>query len=208
KDARMSELADYHNLTQLKIDEIDENTKLQDVIPKLDFKSPEKVHERNFDRFIYFLNKNNLDHIYNYKYEEVPFDKVMKNTKLPNMLEPINNLTPPQISERFINYEKLKETKNEITKKNTEKKQTKLTNMFGPINNVTPPKQSKPFINYEKLKGKKNEIANKNTEKILTIFTNNNRKKQKEINYLKTTLIRKTVKMCITLTDVLRKIKK
>lgn len=164
KDARMSELADYHNLTQLKIDEIDENTKLQDVIPKLDFKSPEKVHERNFDRFIYFLNKNNLDHIYNYKYEEVPFDKVMKNTKLPNMLEPINNLTPPQISERFINY--------------------------------------------EKLKGKKNEIAKKNTEKKLTKLTNNNRKKQKEINYLKKTLNRKSVKMSIKLTDVLRKIKK
>lgn len=163
KDARMSELADYHNLTQLKIDEIDEDTKLQDIIQELDFKAPEKVHKENFDRFIYFLNKNNLDHIYNYKYDRVPFDKMMDRTILPGMLEPINTLTASQISDRFIGYENVKEKKNIAYKKNAEKK----------------------------LKDSKKEIQ----------------KKQREINHLKKTLNRKSVKLSLKFGDFLRKTK-
>src|SRR5690625_7993391 len=52
KDARMRELAEYHNLTSLWWDDINENTRLEDIIEKSDFKSPEKVQEKNFNHFI------------------------------------------------------------------------------------------------------------------------------------------------------------
>lgn len=120
KDARMKELADYHNLTHLSEDKISDNIKLEEIIDQLDFHSPEKVQPQNFDHFIDFLEKNDLDHIYNYDYYQYPpLDEKMDAIKLPEMLKPINSLKPIEVSDRLINYTKLEEEiKTKLKKEN------------------------------------------------------------------------------------------
>ena len=91
-------------------DKISDNIKLEEIIDQLDFHSPEKVQPQNFDHFIDFLEKNDLDHIYNYDYYQYPpLDKKMDAIKLPEMLKPINSLKPIEVSDRLINYTKLEE---------------------------------------------------------------------------------------------------
>lgn len=110
KDARMKELAEYHNLTHLSEDELKGNIKLKGIVNKLDFHSPEKVHAKNFDHFISFLEKNGLDHIYNYGYyQHPPLDKKIEEINLPKMLTSINTLEPIELSNRLIKYNKLQE---------------------------------------------------------------------------------------------------
>src|SRR5699024_3103609 len=64
KDARMRELAEYHGLTHIWYNEITAETMLEELVEKSDFKMPTKKQGKNFDHFIDFLNKNNLNHIY------------------------------------------------------------------------------------------------------------------------------------------------
>ena len=106
----MKELAEYHNLTHLSEDELKGNIKLKDIVNKLDFHSPEKVHAKNFDHFISFLEKNGLDYIYNYGYyQHPPLDKKIEEINLPKMLTSINTLEPIELSNRLIKYNKLQE---------------------------------------------------------------------------------------------------
>lgn len=136
KDARMKELAEYHNLTHLTEDEISENVNLEEIINQLDFHSPEKVHSQNFDHFINFLEKNELDHIYNHDYYQYPpLDKKMDDINLPNMLMPINKLEPIEISNRIINYTKLVNEKNIKLKKENKSLSQKLEKQKKEINN-------------------------------------------------------------------------
>ena len=122
KDARMKELAEYHNLTHLSEDELKGDVKLKDIVNQLDFHSPEKVQAKNFDHFISFLEKNGLDHIYNYNYYQYPpLDKKMEAINLPKMLTPINALDSIELSNRLINYNKLEETMRLDLKKDKKK---------------------------------------------------------------------------------------
>ncbi|MCC4221799.1 polysaccharide pyruvyl transferase family protein [Staphylococcus saprophyticus] len=124
KDARMKELAEYHNLTHLSEDELKGNVKLKDIVNQLDFHSPEKVQAKNFDHFISFLEKNGLDHIYNYNYYQYPpLDKKIEAINLPKMLTPINALDSIELSNRLINYNKLEEK----MKLNLKKEKKKLS---------------------------------------------------------------------------------
>lgn len=118
KDARMKELADYHKLTHVSESELTEDITLEEVINKLDFHSPEKVQGQNFDHFLNFLDKNDLDHIYNYDYYEYPpLDRQMDALELPDMLLPVNTLTPVEISARITEYTKLDEERMKKLKK-------------------------------------------------------------------------------------------
>lgn len=122
KDARMKELAEYHNLTHLSEDELKGDVKLKDIVNQLDFHSPEKVQAKNFDHFISFLEKNGLDHIYNYNYYQYPpLDKKIEAINLPKMLTPINALDSIELSNRLINYNKLEETMRLDLKKDKKK---------------------------------------------------------------------------------------
>lgn len=122
KDARMKELAEYHNLTHLSEDELKGDVKLKDIVNQLDFHSPEKVQSKNFDHFISFLEKNGLDHIYNYNYYQYPpLDKKIEAINLPKMLTPINALDSIELSNRLINYNKLEETMRLDLKKDKKK---------------------------------------------------------------------------------------
>lgn len=120
KDARMKELAEYHNLTYVSEENLLGGKKIKDLTKTLDFHAPEKVQSKNFNHFINFIEKNGLDHIYNYSYYQYPpLDQKLDDIKLPEMLMPINALTSTEISDRLIKYTILEnDVKSKLKKEN------------------------------------------------------------------------------------------
>lgn len=127
KDARMRELAEYHGLTHVWGNEITEQTKLSDLIEQCDFQLPTKKQGKNFDHFIDFLNKNNLDHIYkeHLSPETIPLDEKFAKIKLRSPLCPISACNLEEMVARWEKYYPLEE---ELAKKNKEltNKDTKI----------------------------------------------------------------------------------
>src|SRR5699024_3422250 len=106
KDARMRELAEYHQLTSITKDDIKDNTKLSDVIQQVDFHRPEKRQAENFDHYNDFLNKNNLKHIYKKKIKsrQATLDKEMKKITLRETIKTISGISTKEMAERWESY--------------------------------------------------------------------------------------------------------
>ena len=103
-DARTRELCEYHGLAFVPREELNANDRLQDIVERLDFHSPEKVHSRNFKHFVDFLNKNGIDHIFkdgrSSAEEETAFDKRMKQIEWPESCECITCIDEKEAEER------------------------------------------------------------------------------------------------------------
>ncbi|GAF64982.1 putative polysaccharide pyruvyl transferase [Bacillus sp. TS-2] len=133
KDARMRELAEYHNLTRIMANEIDEKTNLIDLIENADFQSVTKNQRVNFDKFIQFLNQNELEHIYgdnsSVKIDKAPLDKALEKVELLAPVQTIRGCTPEEMVNRFEKYYPKAEAKNQskIDGKNDEIKKLKKT---------------------------------------------------------------------------------
>ncbi|MEI3607583.1 polysaccharide pyruvyl transferase family protein [Pseudogracilibacillus sp. SE30717A] len=114
KDARMRELAEHHNLTRVWWNDITEDTFLEDIIEKSDFKAPEKVQTRNFEHFIKFLNKNNLSHIYNEQQvsDVVPLEEKISKLELQPPLTPVTGCNNSDLLLRLQKIQQLLEKEN------------------------------------------------------------------------------------------------
>ncbi|MDN6640934.1 MAG: polysaccharide pyruvyl transferase family protein, partial [Tetragenococcus sp.] len=121
KDARMRELTDYHNLTHVWANKITEETTLNSLIEKVDFHAPDKVQKANFDKFLQFLELNDLDHIYHYE-EPAPLDQMLEKIDLPELVKPINQLEINELTNRLQSYEK---RKNKGLKEKSKQNETK-----------------------------------------------------------------------------------
>ncbi|MCT1579229.1 polysaccharide pyruvyl transferase family protein [Oceanobacillus kimchii] len=128
KDARMRELTNYHGLTHIWAGDITEDTKLSDVIEKSDFHSPEKKQAQNFDHFIDFLNKNNLDHIYKETNNpaHIPFDKQLALVDHQSPVHPISGCSVEEMVTRWERYYPAANIKQDQQLKNQQKKIKKL----------------------------------------------------------------------------------
>ncbi len=84
-DARMKELAEYHNLSCVYAHDITEKDSIDTVLDRVDFKSVLKGHDLRFEHYVDFLNKNELPHIFdNYQNPEfAPFDKRLEELQVP-----------------------------------------------------------------------------------------------------------------------------
>ncbi|MEG7355185.1 polysaccharide pyruvyl transferase family protein [Bacillus vallismortis] len=124
KDARMRELAEYHQLTHIMANEITEQTKLSELIETLDFHKPEKRQAQNFDHFISFLNQNELDHIYKEKAipDTVPFDEKLSNTKLLSPVTTVSGCSSTETAKRWEALMALENAKKEKTIKDLKNK--------------------------------------------------------------------------------------
>ncbi|SHH63281.1 polysaccharide pyruvyl transferase family protein [Virgibacillus chiguensis] len=124
KDARMRELAEYHNLTQIRADEITENMNVADVVANSDFQSPTKVQAQNFDHFIDFLNKNQLPHIYQQTFtpKKVPLDDKIAEIRYPAPLQPISSCDLEELVNRLETYYPELEKKHNQSIQNLKKK--------------------------------------------------------------------------------------
>lgn len=63
-DARTDEVVRYHGLTHVRPQYLNRYKNIFDLVESLDFDAPKRVHKRNFEHWIDFLNKNNIRHIY------------------------------------------------------------------------------------------------------------------------------------------------
>ncbi|KQL57043.1 MULTISPECIES: polysaccharide pyruvyl transferase family protein [Bacillaceae] len=105
KDARMRELAEYHKLTHVFADKITDDTRLSDLIEQADFKSPETVQHKNFDKFIEFLNTNGISHIYDENYNGIaPLDRLISEVQQLDPIYPISTISHEEIAERYSTY--------------------------------------------------------------------------------------------------------
>ena len=112
KDGRMRELTEYHHLTHIWAKDIKEDTSIWDVIEKADFHQVSKYQAANFDRFIDFLNKNNIDHIYKEGYQpsHIPFNDKLSNVHLLPPLEPLTGCSVTETIQRFETFSKLEDS--------------------------------------------------------------------------------------------------
>ncbi|TWT03721.1 polysaccharide pyruvyl transferase family protein [Planomicrobium sp. CPCC 101079] len=125
KDARMRELAEYHQLTHVMAHDITDKTRLSDLIETVDFQAPAKNQAKNFDHFIDFLNKNNLDHIYKNTNtpSTVPLDEEIAKVELLQPLKTIKGISFPEAADRWeklhlAEEEKFAKMKEELTERN------------------------------------------------------------------------------------------
>lgn len=106
KDARMRELAEYHQLTYVMAKEINEKTRLSDLIEQVDFQQPAKRQGENFDHYIDFLNKNKIDHIYkdtNHP-ERIPLEERLADVQLKPIEVPISVCSIEEAVARWHNF--------------------------------------------------------------------------------------------------------
>ncbi len=191
KDARMRELAEYHKLTSFWWNNITENTKLEDIIEKSDFKSPEKAHSKNFDNYINFLNINHLSHIYHEKHVGIPapLDQQMSQVKLQPPLSSITGCRLPEVISRWENFQQLSEQEN----KQKEKKMKDLLRKNEKSTKIIMKEEAEKRYTIEKKFLKREKRLKK---ELIT--------KDKTIKHLRGTLNRKSVRMTLATADKLR----
>lgn len=158
QDARMRELAEYHNLPSVTADEVSKETNLLTLIEKIDFKSATQVHEERFDNFINFLDKNNIDHIYkeNINRKNAPLDILVENEMFAEGISPITSLSQNDVFERIsagVDIQSMKFEKNKTAAVNNVKRQ---------LLRVTNEKKisDKKFEKIQKLVNEKDKITN------------------------------------------------
>ena len=111
-DARARELAEYHQLTHVPYKQIDSKTDIFDLIERVDFHSPEKCQKKNFEHYIDFLDKNDIEHIYRRKYnEQNPFEQKMRKVQLSPALISITQSDASEVARRLDWFSEMQQKK-------------------------------------------------------------------------------------------------
>lgn len=120
KDGRMRELTEFHSLNNIWAKDITPQTNIFDLVEKSDFHSCERVHANNFQRYLNFLNKNNLDHIYKESTNPtvIPLDEQLKTLDMAQPLRSFVDLSATEIRQRYDRFYNLSmETSDEKLRK-------------------------------------------------------------------------------------------
>lgn len=106
KDARMREIAEFHNLTRVNYNDIKSNTRIWDLIERADFKAPMKNHRRNFENYRKFLKINDLENIFENDDNPIntPFDKKIAEAELQPSLIAYNSCSTEERIMRTNEY--------------------------------------------------------------------------------------------------------
>lgn len=156
KDARMRELAEYHNLTRVVSGDIKNDTSIWDLIEKADFKAPCKNQHRNFDNYRNFLKLNGLENIF--ESSDNPTD-----TAFDRKIEAANLCSPVTTYNSCSRDERIRRTKEYIrySNKAMEKLEEKIRNQNNVINGLINKKSVKLALNlsekFLKRKGRNKE---------------------------------------------------
>lgn len=126
KDARMRELADYHQMPSLFVNDITEKTCLLDIMHSKDFTTVQNVSKENFNHFISFLDKNQLPHIYNNN-SLSQLDKQLQNTPIRGALNSFEILSTADKIKRWKNINTATSFMYDEKIKNLQKTNTKLS---------------------------------------------------------------------------------
>lgn len=105
KDARVRELAEYHDFTRVDITTVDGSTDIWKLIESADFQQPCRRQEENFNRFLGFLDKNDIPHIYKDGVpDRIPFFERMENVKLKPPVTTFAQCSLEQMSRRLERF--------------------------------------------------------------------------------------------------------
>lgn len=125
--SRLKELAEIHGLPHLEAKKVDPEIDVRDLCEQFDFHTPERIHGENYDRFVNFLDENDIQHLYRKSPgENVPYDALIAN-KEEHSLTPITQLTDgPEVIRRL-------EKGMEIVQKKVISQKARLDRMTGEV---------------------------------------------------------------------------
>lgn len=112
KDGRMEEVANYHNLTGVRLVQLEKFNSLSELIENVDFHAPEKGHEERFKSYLNFWKKNGIETVFDndFNRENTPLSEKLESKSSIKPIETISNLPKRDISKRFdkLRNEKIK----------------------------------------------------------------------------------------------------
>lgn len=102
-DKRVLELSRYHNIPHIMPKELAKGERLSDIYERTDFHCIYRGHQKRFQHYIDFLHRLNLDTIYDHEYptDEVPFDKIRKQTEFCGPVLPWECISPEERTDRY-----------------------------------------------------------------------------------------------------------
>ncbi|MBQ8973158.1 MAG: polysaccharide pyruvyl transferase family protein [Clostridia bacterium] len=108
KDLRVAELAEYHEIPLVTLEEMRGGLRFEDAIARANWHSVSANHPARFRKFVNFLNINNLEHIYvNGKSPSIaPYDLALAETVDPEPLLPHLHLSRSERAALRPVYEK------------------------------------------------------------------------------------------------------
>lgn len=106
KDARMKDVAEYHDLTRIYDYELNDLNSIHDILDIVDLKSPEKNHEKLFKNYLKFWKKNNLRTVFdkNINIKKVHIDSFIEENYPKPPLETISNISKTEINNRIKEF--------------------------------------------------------------------------------------------------------
>ena len=101
-DARQKELAEFHAIPSIPINKVSTDKNIFELIERIDFHSPEKVHKQNFDNYVKFLKENNIENIWscNYSNPEFIFNKKYNKVKDIEVIRPYTKVSSAELKRR------------------------------------------------------------------------------------------------------------
>ncbi|MBC2048176.1 polysaccharide pyruvyl transferase family protein [Listeria booriae] len=204
QDARMRELASYHALTHVTIDELENISDVNELLSQVDLKSAEKVQARNFDNYIDFLDTNGLEHIYkeDKNRKSAPLDSLVQAIDFPSSADPITKLDAKNMLERVKTATNLSEERHDfklryhVNRVNYQLSQLKKSA-------AQERTEFKQKIETHEKDNKKIESELAQTEKKLQLSIDENLQMNAKIKHYKGTLNRKAVKTTLKIADSL-----
>ncbi|WP_439442755.1 polysaccharide pyruvyl transferase family protein [Listeria aquatica] len=204
QDARMRELASYHNLPHVTAEKLSEIQNLEVLLGQVDLKSAEKVQKQNFDRFIDFLDANQVPHIYTESRDrkEAPLDVEIAALTFPESAKPITVLTGVPLYERIQTASRLLKERHQVkVDYENHRRDYQIKQLTAQLN------QTKNQLTNEQKAKQGLETKLNESEQKLTQANTRLEKQQAEIKHYKGTLNRKAVRATLKVADSLAKLK-
>lgn len=130
KDARTRELAEYHKFNSVLPTDLSGNPSLEELASRQDFGQIGRRHRENFERFVKFLDKNELKHIYqNGEEPEVsPLERRMQQVEHEPPVLPLAVCSVEEQARRYQDYFRHLDAKmNRLAKKASKEKPVNKT---------------------------------------------------------------------------------
>ena len=122
-DSRSVEVAKYHNIPSVSVDEITESMRVEDLFERAVQGMPDlaRIKEQNYNDYVSYLNRNGIKNIFSNSDGNTPvFDDMVRDTKFPKPIESFSAVSVSEQEARLTYY-----YRNLGTQINEQKKQIK-----------------------------------------------------------------------------------
>lgn len=209
QDARMRELAAYHQLPHVTAEALTSFNNLEELLEKVDIHSAEKVQAANFDNYLDFLDYNEIDHIYeaDKNRKDAPMDSFLKDVEFSKGIVPITACSKEEIFQRLAQVTEIVKEKAAI-KVNLEinKREQQIRTLKQNVSNEQRKLQvaEQKIITTEAKNVERDNQLELSAQKLAKTTTELQQKK-KEADYYKRTTERKAARMALKVADVFAK---